>query len=56
MTTGAEPLHWSEIEAYGRITGLGRDEMIMLYRMSEAYLQGLALTHPLAREPVDAAG
>lgn len=53
MTTGAEALHWSEIEAYGRITGLARDEMILLYQMSAAYLDGLALTHPLAREPMD---
>ena len=56
MTTGMEPLHWSEIEAYGRINGLVRDEMILLYRMSTAYFDGLALTHPLAREPVDVAG
>jgi hypothetical protein len=55
MTTGADVLHWSEIEAYGRITGLERDEMILLYRMSRAYIEGLDLTHPLAREPMDVA-
>lgn len=51
--TGAEALRWSEIEAYGRIGGLVRDEMVMLRQMSSAYLDGLALTHPLAREPMD---
>lgn len=52
-TTGLEPLRWSEVEAYGRINGLAPDEMLILRRMSEAYLDGLSRTHPLAREPMD---
>lgn len=53
-TTGSEPLRWSEIEAYGRINGMTRDEMILMHQMSEAYLEGMTLTHPLAIEPMDA--
>lgn len=52
-TTGMEALRWSEIEAYGRINGFSRDDMITLRRMSEGYLEGLQLTNQLAKEPMD---
>lgn len=55
IAPGGAVLQWGEIQAYGRICGLTRDDMVTLRRMSEAYLEGMALTHPLAREPMDLA-
>ena len=52
-TSGLEPLRWSEVEAFGRIAGLDASDLIALRRMSEAYLEGLALTHRLAIVPME---
>lgn len=52
-TSGMEPLRWSEIDAYGRMNRLSVDDMITIRKMSEEYLEGIAMTHPLAKEPFE---
>jgi len=49
------PLQWSEIEAYGRITGEIAEpwEAQTVRLMSVEYLSGKALTDGLARPPYD---
>jgi hypothetical protein len=51
--TSDGPLSWQEIEVYGRIHELTRDEMVLLRKMSQSYLAGLSLTHSLAKEPLE---
>ena len=52
-TSGMEPLPWSEVEAFGRIMGMDAQSIITLRHMSSAYLEGLALTSPLAIMPME---
>jgi len=52
-TSGLEPLPWVEVEAFGRITGLSAQDQVALRHMSAAYLEGLALTSPLAIMPME---
>ena len=52
-TSGLEPLPWSEVEAFGRISGLNAQDQIALRHMSSAYLEGLSLTSPLAIMPME---
>lgn len=52
-TSGLEPLPWSEVESFGRIAGLDSQDMITVQHMSVAYLDGLALVHPLAIMPME---
>lgn len=55
MTSEQGPLKWAELQAFGQIFGLTVDDLITLRGMSQAYLEGLALTSPLAIEPIDGA-
>lgn len=51
---GRSALAMTEIEAYGRaIGGLTAGERRAIRAMSDAYLEGLAMTHPLANPGVD---
>lgn len=52
-TSGGEPLRWSEVEAFGRLECLTRTDAVALRHMSEAYLEGLNMTHPLAIMPME---
>lgn len=52
-TSGLEPLPWAEVEAFGRILGMDAQDIIAVRHMSVAYLDGLALTSPLAIMPME---
>lgn len=56
MTSGQEALRWSEVVAFGQVAGLSAQEQITLRGMSQAYLDGLALTNPLSIEPMEMRG
>lgn len=56
MTSGQSPLKWAELHAFGQIIGLTVDDLLTLREMSVAYLDGLALTSPLAIEPMELDG
>jgi len=55
-TTGAKPLLWSEIQAFGQINGLTAQEQIILQHMSREYLDGLQLVSRLSDAPMDLDG
>lgn len=56
MASGSGPLLWSEIAAFSEIVGLSADDGLTLRRMSEAYLEGLALTSRLSIMPMETEG
>lgn len=49
----AGPLPWAEVEAFARLRGMQSEDAITLRKMSEAYLEGRALTSRLSISPME---